>query len=357
MAGARVTQLDGWRGIAVIGVMIVHWFPAGWRGGVPFEIGLFFFLTLTGFLITRILLSAREVSETTGKPWRPRVTADFLTRRFSRILLPCYAAMLLAWLLGAPDIRAHPWLYALHLSNFHMAVSPQWPAGTAPFWSLAMQVQFYLAWPFVVFLLPRRWLPWFFTACVITAPVLRWIIARDFPGVPHSQAITPTALDYFGAGALLAWLLEKEKQAPDFPVFRLATWLGFAGYAVIYTFQKTSGPLPSWGCVQQTFLSVGFAGLIARTLLGIGGGIGKLLDHPVIQHIGKLSYGLYLFHALAPMIAGRLVPFLWHAPLETALFLPRVAVFALISWGLAWLCWRWLEGPRRLRFLASAPRR
>lgn len=52
----RNTQLDGWRAFAVLGVMWPHWAPPAWRGGIPFEIGLFYFLTLTGFLITRILL-------------------------------------------------------------------------------------------------------------------------------------------------------------------------------------------------------------------------------------------------------------------------------------------------------------
>ena len=68
LAATRNTQLDGWRAFAVAGVMWYHWAPREWRGPFPFEIGLFFFLTLTGFLITRILLRERAAGEAGGGP-------------------------------------------------------------------------------------------------------------------------------------------------------------------------------------------------------------------------------------------------------------------------------------------------
>ncbi|MGB6220855.1 hypothetical protein [Haloferula sp.] len=65
----RSTQLDGWRAVGVLGVIWLHWAPRSWRGPLPFEIGLYFFLTLTGFLITRILLKERSIGESGVTAW------------------------------------------------------------------------------------------------------------------------------------------------------------------------------------------------------------------------------------------------------------------------------------------------
>ncbi|MES2996700.1 MAG: acyltransferase [Verrucomicrobiota bacterium] len=352
MATARITQIDGWRAVAVIGVMWVHWTPASWRWHIPFEIGLFFFLTLTGFLITRILLRDREAGEATGEGWRRATYRMFLTKRFSRILIPCYAAMLFALLLGAPDIRKHPIVYALHVSNFHMADLAVWPSGTAPFWSLAMQMQFYVFWPLLVFLLPKRFYGLGFSACVAVAPVSRWIADRYFPEIENPQAITACSLDYFAGGALLALWIHRGMR-PGNPKLRAAAWAAFVGYAVIYTIQSSGHKLPIAGCFQQTLLTFAMVGLISSTLAGFSGPLGRALDHPAAQHIGKISYGLYLFHALVPMLLGWVLPQLWKPEWNGWIKGPRIVIYTLVAWLLGWLCWRWLEGPERVRFLAS----
>lgn len=322
--------------------MWVHWTPRAWHRWFPFEIGLFFFLTLSGFLITRILLAAREQK---GSAWA--AAWDFLRRRFGRILLPAYVALVFAWLVGAPDVRNHPWVYLLHVANFHIAWLADWPHGTSHFWTLAIQLQFYVIWPFVVLFLPRRWLGWFFAACVVMAPLWRWVLEQRFPAMPHPQAITPVAFDYFGCGALLALAL-RNGIAIRF-LGRLA-WICLVGYAVIYTWQQTRGNLPVAGCFQQTLLAVAMAGLIAATWRGLPGATGRFLERPVLQHIGKISYGLYLFHTLVPLALGWVLPQLWYPPWWDGLLAVRLVVFALAAWGLAWLCWRWLEGAGRLRF-------
>ncbi|MFN6045616.1 MAG: hypothetical protein ACK49I_09120, partial [Verrucomicrobiota bacterium] len=100
--------------------------------------------------------------------------------------------------------------------------------------------------------------------------------------------------------------------------------------------------------LQQTLIAVAFAGLISSTLAGIGGGIGRLLEHPAIQHVGRLSFGLYLFHSAAPLLLGRTLPHLWHPFFHGPWVSVRILAFGLTSWGLAWLCWRYLEGGKRV---------
>lgn len=320
--------------------MWLHWAPPVWRGSIPFEIGLFFFLTLTGFLITRILLHERTAAEHRGERWRVKAYLHFQKRRLMRILVPCYVAMLFAIAVGAPDIRAHWPAYFGHWSNFHMAFLEQWPSGTAHYWTLAVQIQFYLIWPLVVFLSPRKLLGPVFLAFVALAPLSRMILARHFPDVHHAEAITSTAMDYFGVGALLALALERGMKAGDRRL-TLAAWLAFAGYVVLYTFYETGRPLEGFRYIQQTLVSVVFAGLISSTLAGFGGMREKILEHPAVQHVGKLSFGLYLFHTPVPLFLGYVLPQLWllTGPWQVL----RLGVFGLTSWGLAWLCWRYLE--------------
>ena len=322
-----------------------HWAPAAWRGPFPFEIGLFFFLTFTGFLITRILLRARAAGESGGGKWRAKAYLDFQKRRMTRILVPCYAAMLFAVVVGAPDIRHHFPAYFGHWSNFHMAFMPGWPSGTAHYWTLAIQMQFYFVWPLVVFGTPRRLLGGAFLACVALAPLSRMMLARWFPEIHHSEAITTSALDYFGVGALLALAMERGLKAGD-PRLKLAAWIAFAGYAALYVSNQMHQPTGGFGYIQQTLVSVAFAGLISSTLEGFRGILGKSLDHPAVQHVGRLSYGLYLFHTPVPLLLGFVLPWLWHPFFNGPWLAARLAAFGLASWGMAYLCWRYLEAGR-----------
>lgn len=273
----RSTQLDGWRALAVTGVMWLHWAPRDWRGSIPFEIGLFFFLTLTGFLITRILLWERARCEAVGGSWKWIAYGRFAKRRMLRILWPCYAAMLFAMLLGAQDIRQHAVAYFAHLSNFHMAMMPKWPSGSAPFWSLAIQVQFYLIWPLLVFNAPRRWLAPAFLACVAIAPLSRLICEHGFPEIHHAEALTSTAMDYFGVGALLAWAMEKGMSAGDKRLTRIA-WAALAGYVMLYSLNEMDRKVTGLHYLQQSLIAIAFAGLISSTLAGFGGRLGRFLS-------------------------------------------------------------------------------
>jgi peptidoglycan/LPS O-acetylase OafA/YrhL len=328
--------------------MWFHWVPAAWRGPFPFEIGLYYFLTLTGFLITRILLRARDAGEKHGVAWRVEEFFGFLKRRVSRILVPCYVAMFFALIVGAPDIRSHAMSYFAHVSNFHIARMSAWPSGTAHYWTLAIQVQFYFFWPLVVFLVPRRLLAWAFVVCAAIAPLSRLVIESRFPEIHHPGAITSSAMDYLGIGALLALALEGGMKPGDRRL-KSAALLAFAGYVWLYAAQELGREVPGLCYIQQTLLSVVFAGLISATLAEFQGWLGMVLNHPAVQHVGRLSYGLYLFHTAVPLFLGLVLPWLWLPLFEGPLLVVRLLAFALASWGIAWLCWRWLEGPARWR--------
>jgi peptidoglycan/LPS O-acetylase OafA/YrhL len=110
--------------------------------------------------------------------------------------------------------------------------------------------------------------------------------------------------------------------------------------------REANVPSHGGGYFQQTLLAVAFASLIARAASGRTGILARLLENPRLVKIGHMSYGIYLFHNLAPMIAGKIMPFLWNGWFESGVpSLLRMAVFAMITWGMALASWRWIESP------------
>ncbi len=191
--------------------------------------------------------------------------------------------MVFAIAVGASDIRSHPLAYFGQWANFHIAYLDQWPSGTSHYWTLALQVQFYLLWPLVVLLVPQRLLAAAMVACVALAPASRAVIEWWFPAIRHSEAITSTAMDYFGCGALLALAMSRG-MLPGDKRLRTAAWIAFAGYATLYTIHEITGPVHGLRYFQQTLVSVAFAGLISSTLAGFSGRLGTILEHPLVQH-------------------------------------------------------------------------
>ena len=303
------------------------------------SLGVDVFFVLSGWLITAILVAEFEQCGTVDYK-------AFVLRRVRR-LLPALAVLLIAMAclipLFLPEMAHRLWLdlatAAFFVTNLRQTF---WPAETplSHTWSLAIEEQFYLIWPLVVFLSPRKLLGPVFLVFVALGPLSRMILARQFPEVHHAEAITTTAMDYFGIGALLALALERGMKAGDRRL-TLAAWIAFAGYAVLYTFSEMNQPIAGFCYIQQTLVSVVFAGLISATLAGFGGIREKILEHPAVQHIGRLSFGLYLFHTPVPLFLGHVLPWLWL--LTGPWQMLRLGVFGLTSWGLAWLCWRYLE--------------
>ncbi len=341
----RAAQLDGLRAVAILAICWDHWCPLGWPRVFPFEVFLFFFLVLTGFLITGSLLRERDRLEALGGPWRLDALKNYQIRRGLRILAPYYAALGLAWLLWAPDVHAALGWYVLQLSNIHMACLGYWPMGTNHFWSLAMQHQFYLIWPFVLWFIPRRAMVAVILAFTAAAPLSRMFQDSMLQNVPWRHLLTWASFDYFGVGALFALAVHRGLSMESRGL-RLVALAAVAGYGVI--FGAHSLGWATWGLrsFQQTLLAVGLCGLIAGGSVGFSGVLKSVLEHPILQRIGQVSYGIYLFHNLAPLVAGKVFWFLWSDFFDNGAGVAlRTAAFAGVTWGLALASWRWIEQP------------
>jgi peptidoglycan/LPS O-acetylase OafA/YrhL len=341
----RAVQLDGLRAIAMMAIAWDHWCPAGWPRVFPFEVFLFFFLVLTGYLITGSVLRERDRNEAQGGPWKAQALKTYQIRRGLRIFAPYYVALVLAWVVRAPDIGPGLAWYILHLSNIHMAFLGYWPSGTNHFWSLAMQQQFYLLWPLVIWFLPRKWLVPAILISTAVGPLARMFHDDLTRWFAWPQVLTWASLDYFGIGALLALAVHRgmSLESPGLRAFALSSC---AAYLAIFGAHALGWPTFGLRAFQQTLLGVALCGFIAAGSVGFPGSAGKSLEHPILQRIGQLSYGIYLFHNLAPLLTGKICWFLWNGSFETgvgALF--RVAIYAAVTWALALASWRWIEQP------------
>ena len=239
-ARPHLPVLDGIRGCAILLVMATHLaggvVPANrfdaivlgaLRGG---WIGVDLFFVLSGFLITGILLDSQG---------GPRYYVAFFARRALRIL-PLYWLFLAilacnAWFVGGPRewaalMLSMPWHLA-YLTNVLVAIGG-WGAAafqTGHLWSLAVEEQFYLTWPFLVSGIAARRLRGWMGRLLLYLPMVRGLalVGGLFAAAVH--VLTPLRADSLGAGALLALLYRDDDRV------RLLARLRVAGVAAVAT--------------------------------------------------------------------------------------------------------------------------
>jgi peptidoglycan/LPS O-acetylase OafA/YrhL len=277
-----IPQFDHLRAFAVLLVMLFHashhvkafpmsdWFSFGW-------VGVDLFFVLSGFLITRILLETRR---------NPNYFLNFYARRVLRIW-PLYFALLALMFLVMPRIaphwsaeamkHAHPgWAFILFVQNLTSGHDLTGPLSVT--WSLAIEEQFYLVWPFIVWLLPERWIWRFALLMVVLSPAVRIIFAAASPSA-SMYFNTLTRLDGLALGSLLAsWL----PQAEPTQLKRVALAVLPVAFAVAIFYPA------KW--IQ--FSAIAFvAGAVVCLSLFLP------LRNRFLTYTGRISYGLYLVHS------------------------------------------------------------
>jgi peptidoglycan/LPS O-acetylase OafA/YrhL len=330
----KLQSLDGLRAIAILLVFCVHlqdhilvvnppafllrmYASQGWMG-----VDLFF--VLSGFLITGILLDTRQASN---------YFTGFYARRILRIF-PLYYLVLTAVIIAgirinSPAVAAtlplpqDRWLYFCYLTNWLGLWKAHWGPNyvnyLAHFWSLAVEEQFYLVWPLVIWLARPRSIPWIAGAVAALAAMVR------FAWVTHSGAqmaialATVSRLDALFIGALCAFLfrdrermLRIRKRLPWIASLGVGSYL-LAFSAVLLFPQRAAvllfGPAPVVHrmedvtmllaeCGGYTLLALGFGALVllAAHTDAESTWMQKFLKSRLLAPIGTYSYGIYVFH-------------------------------------------------------------
>jgi peptidoglycan/LPS O-acetylase OafA/YrhL len=336
----HMVQLDGLRAIAVLAVLVSHFGNSSCLAVriLPWgAMGVRLFFVLSGFLITGILLQCREYiisGEASG--WQ--LVRKFYARRFLRIFPVYYAVLLTVSLANIRPVRDYFWWHVTYTSNIKYALQGSFAGPGSHFWSLAVEEQFYLVWPFLILFTPHRWLVPLNAAIVVLAIGFRslgvWLGYNDL----GLQILPIGCLDALGMGSLLAVLTSGGRVWPKVAC-RFANssfWCGI----VLFVSLALANEHP-WGHKMEVALQVSsmamiFVALVAWGARGTAGLAGNFLSCRLLVYIGKVSYGIYLYHAFIPVVGPRIFTFLGWLPFyqqfDWAINTAMAILLAAISW-------------------------
>jgi peptidoglycan/LPS O-acetylase OafA/YrhL len=295
----HLRELDGIRGIAALMVFFHHmcfvsFNPTGWTYGIVsmlhnltsvWDAGVDVFFVLSGFLISSLLIRDRE---------SPAYYKDFYWKRVLRIF-PIYALTALGILIFIPGYGKFILLCSVFLANFANVFHVP---SIGPFWTLAIEEQFYLVWPTVVRRRSVASLRHWAMAIIATVIVLRFA-AASFGH--YNYRLTYLRCDGLALGALLSCMLERCQRVGKDLTTRRGTLLGLLVAGIALLVVASFIPLDPrhvafHGATEATgitFLSGGFVGIsiayTGRDWLGI------LRSH-VLTFFGLISYAFYMVH-------------------------------------------------------------
>ena len=338
-------EIDGLRAIAVVPVILFH---AGVRllsGGF---IGVDIFFVISGYLITTIILAELKVGTFS--------IVHFYERRARRILPALFVVMGLcmpfAWLWLMPSdlnefaasiiaVLGFASNIFFWLQDDYFDAATEWKP-LVHTWSLAVEEQFYVLFPIFLLLAWRSRRKWI---VVILAVVSLLSLALAQYGASVKPVATffllPTRMWELAMGSLLAFYLEDKHRDELSPVLHQVLSLAGLGLIIygLLTFNQDT-PFPSWYALIPT---VG-AGLII--VFGVPGTfVGGLLGNRVLVGVGLVSYSAYLWHQpLLSLARHRSLPDL------NALI---IGCIVALTFGLAYLTWRYLERPFRDKRIVS----
>jgi peptidoglycan/LPS O-acetylase OafA/YrhL len=349
----HMAQLDGIRALAAGMVVCYHfWGPARQYvhlGGI----GVRVFFVLSGFLITGILLRSRARLDS-GQTPAGVALRRFYIRRVLRIFPLYYFALAIAWYARVSGAREGMVWHATYLSNVHFflanAVHPgHWGGRVAHLWSLAVEEQFYLLWPWVILFAPRRWLPGIALGMAAVGPVFRYIVF-SITGNDITSMLPLGCVDSLALGAYLAMTVLPEYKSHPLvrPIGAAVLWSGLLLLGASQAAEQTDG---FWAFRIVSFdLAVALAGvwLVARAAEGMGGLAGKVLELSPLRYLGTISYGIYVYHLMLPELLPRVARRLGYPDLFAPLVdqsLPFLIFYGAASIAVAAVSWHLFEGP------------
>lgn len=303
----RVACLDGLRGLAALWVLVGHaMILTGWRMPIvgQADLGVDLFILLSGFLMVFQYRLRRDRED-----WRaPGTWGAFWARRFFR-LAPLFYVLLAAALIMGPTLYADrnaidvflgqdaqlPQRYldsgavnvALHLT-FLFGYLPEYAFRTPlPDWSLGLEMQFYLAFPFLILLIRR--IGWVTGALVIAATGVAIAVAIAVAGVDFPMpAFLPLKLHLFLCGMLTAAATDGRRRTA---AVRLALIALLAALPI-------GGPSDLVHLLVREAIVVGFFALTHWQSFAPIAALSRLLGRRPFFWLGELSYGVYLVHLL-----------------------------------------------------------
>jgi peptidoglycan/LPS O-acetylase OafA/YrhL len=301
---AHIKSLDGIRGVAVLAVLFFHFGDLSRSSSVILRtvgyikdagwVGVDIFFALSGFLITGILYNTRD---------KPDAAVNFYARRALR-LFPLFYGVWVA--IGLYVWLAHlPWhpgylFYLLYAGNF-TAIKYGFVGilGVAHFWSLAVEEQYYLIWPLIVWKVEGDRKIGSILACsLFLSFVIKLILIAKHVNPLVAYYLLPTHIESIAMGSALAIALRRNIERPILALSRMLLPLSGASIVLLgFVEQGLNFRNPEVQLFGYPLLGLFACCLIARSL-DQSSLTAHIMTNPVLRFYGKYSYGLYVYNYL-----------------------------------------------------------
>jgi peptidoglycan/LPS O-acetylase OafA/YrhL len=302
----KILGLETLRALSILMVAASHWI----YGGVLSRLhvghwGVDIFFTISGFLITQILMKEKESIDAQKTTYRAALKR-FYIRRTLRIFPVYYLLLLLCYLFDYQAVAGSmPW-NLLYFSNFYHLYINGWTGSTSHFWSLAIEEQFYMIWAPLILFLSSKQAKNLIVGIVVIAICTRFCINtfQIFPFIANI-VFTPCCLDTLGIGALFGYCWRYKPTLAAYILsqksfFILAVLTFFAITALGYFDHNYWYIL-----LYRTSIALVCVFLIGWSAQGWQGAAKYFFEHPFLVYLGKISYGFYLFHPFVPQFCAK----------------------------------------------------
>jgi len=346
---SHLPSLDGMRAFSIFLVLLAHGSGAfGYQSeylGYFAQLGVSIFFVISGLLITWLMIRERDATGTFSLP-------DFYVRRCLRILPVFWLLILVVSALKFAQVISINWSDVLRAFTFTHNYPPSLshPQGTDygwwlhHTWSLSLEEQFYLIWPSLFALLPRRQAPRLALMMAFSGPVLRilnYYLLPSFRG--HEEGSFQTSIDILMAGCAAAFLLESPvwrhriERIRVWPTLLATSFFLLVAYPILDSrFATPSLARTVMHAIFPTILAVAVALSLLILVTAKQGVVFRAVNLPVVRHVGKISFSLYIWQQLflVPSFGTSADGGLWRLPVLfrcLILYLVALCSFNLIE--------------------------
>jgi peptidoglycan/LPS O-acetylase OafA/YrhL len=338
-----IPQIDGLRFIAVFGVMLCHWASQDFSTShilshIPFGAGVNLFFVISGFLITYILIGEKEdILEKKTTFWK--AIKNFYAKRTLRIFPIYYILIVFLCVIWYDSIKDYLINLVTYTINWYMLFKGGYLGSQTHLWSLAVEEQFYLIWPCLIFLIPKKRTLGLIVSSIIVALISKIYFIYYSPYWIGVDNATFSCFDTLGLGALIAYIQKRRIKPFKARIYKIWLLISMIIYILLLA---NPGCLSNEvnGLLSNFTTSVIFFFVV---MIAANNGFTRLfkvfLENKVVLYLGRISYGLYLYHSYAggiyfmnklnhifPNLKGDEVLFIWYFVITL--------VLATISWYL-----------------------
>ena len=342
--------LDSIRAIAVLLVIVHHWGPFYSPHTAPYmfkavfipdgDFGVRLFFVLSGFLITSILLheKAKEGVSQIG------IIKNFFIRRALRIFPIYYLTVLFGYLRGYSCVVHYPWYFITYTTNI-LRYAKEVTNELGHTWSLAVEEQFYLIWPWPIIFVNKKYIRHVLLATIGIGILSTYYVL--YITHYHYASLVFNCFDAFGIGALYAYVRQHNDWNRRFNQIFVVLFP-----ALLYFGMKMTpyGGFPAFVVYDRFLSSVVCLGIIMFTINNTSEFLRKyFFENKILNFIGRISYGIYLYHFIFNFEFETFLKWAFHNSAFITSVINNFALMYAINFSmlilLCWLSFTFIEQP------------